>query len=312
MFASFKKLVPLGWLPRKQGTIVRSSSAPVSLKTKPSLESLGDRIVPAVFMVTNAHESGAGSLLSAVRHAEADRSETPEIVTFSQRMAGKTITTAATLSLDDRAEPIEIEAPTRGVVIDGGLAHEVFHIAAGSNVTLKNLTIEHGLSDDGGGIDNAGTLRMVGSTVDDNQARSAAGGIENEVSGRLSLVGCHIESNEAETAGGIDNRGAFTMSDDTSVDDNSATVSNGGGVENESTGRMRMLDGSSVDDNHCGGTGGGVDDRGTLTSNGNVSGNTSQEGSDDVTENHGESGGGSGGGGGPGGPGGRGPRGSDT
>jgi hypothetical protein len=318
MIASFKKLVRLGWLPRKRGTVVRSSSSRSSLKVQPAVESLGERIVPATFVVTNVHESGVGSLAAAIHHAEADRSETPEVITFSHRMAGKTITTAATLSVADRVEPIEIEAPSAGVIIDGGLAHEVFHIAKGTNVTLKNLTIEHGLSDNGGGIDNAGTLKMVNTRVEDNQARSLAGGIENEVSGKLSLVHCEVESNEAETAGGVDNRGAFTMSDDSTVVSNTATVSDGGGVENETGGRMRMLDDSSVDDNAAAGTGGGIDDRGTLTSNGEVNDNSGQEGTDDVTENHGgssgsESGSGGSSGGGSseaGSTGGRGPGGS--
>ena len=63
----------------------------------------------------------------------------------------------------------------------------VVQVNANVTATLGNLTIMGGSAATGGGINNAGTLTIAGSTIQANTAIGSGGGINN--AGTLSLFG---------------------------------------------------------------------------------------------------------------------------
>jgi len=136
----------------------------------------------------------------------------------------------------------------RGVATD-----RVFFIAAGSTVTIKDMTIRHGnvTGSSGGGIYNDGTLTLENVTVKDNDASSAGGGIKNDDC-ELTLTNCTVSGNEAG--------------------------SSGGGICNDEDGDVTLVD-STVSDNKAGEDGGGIDnyDGDVTLNNCTVSGNEASE-----------------------------------
>src|SRR5215212_6272601 len=55
----------------------------------------------------------------------------------------------------------------------------LFYVSGGASLTLKNVTIRGGSSDNGGGIYNSASLTLVNSTVSGNTASNNGGGIAN-------------------------------------------------------------------------------------------------------------------------------------
>jgi len=159
----------------------------------------------------------------------------------------------------------------------------VFTVDANVQAQLVGLTITGGSASNGGGIDNAGTMTVTGSTIADNSATNqypgGGGGIYN--AGTLTVTDSTIDNNSASNngnGGGIDNTGTLTVTDCT-IDDNSASTyyvpgvgspysnvpDGGGGIAN--TGTITLID-STVSGNSDVGSaaeGGGIDSSGTLT-----------------------------------------------
>lgn len=69
------------------------------------------------------------------------------------------------------------------IIIDGGHDGTVVTVNASAAVTLLNVTIRHGIANEGGGIYNLGTLTLGNCTVSENSATShetaLGGGIAN-------------------------------------------------------------------------------------------------------------------------------------
>jgi hypothetical protein len=142
-------------------------------------------------------------------------------------------------------------------------------VASGGSLTLNNLTLQGGLafgagvSAEGGGIYNQGTLFLNGVTVQNNSAQgspgqasspgqsAAGGGIYS--SGSLTLQGCTVQNNQA--------RGGSALSSAFDVDGGSGA---GGGIY---SGGLLTLQGSTIQNNQAlGGQGGTY--RGSFGGNG--------------------------------------------
>lgn len=132
-------------------------------------------------------------------------------------------------------------------IIDAALLDRVFHVFPGASLTLENLTVRGGEAFDGGGIFNepglAGTpptipaipggsvtLRHV--NVIQNEAYNQGGGIYN--AGTLTVVGSSISENRAGSRGGGVNNLGTTSYLNTTISSNVA-VSRGGGLFNENS-----------------------------------------------------------------------------
>jgi uncharacterized repeat protein (TIGR01451 family)/CSLREA domain-containing protein len=168
-------------------------------------------------------------------------------------------------------------------------------------LTLVNSTVRGSTAEQGGGIYNdAGSVQLTSSTVEDNMALSDGGGIANvgagvggvtladsivsgnvatygggiHNAGALTLGNSFVRGNEASSGGGgLYNAGALTLTEGT-VSDNgiSSTIASnghGGGIYNAITGTL-TLTGSTVSDNTVlnaahDSYGGGIYNAGTLT-----------------------------------------------
>jgi hypothetical protein len=185
----------------------------------------------ANLMVYNTNDSGAGSLRQAI--ADNAAMGGGNTILFSNVVTGTITLTTGELLINNN---VTILGPGAGkLAVDGNATSRVFHIGTNFSASISSLTITNGASFAGGGIyvDQAGLtlsncivtgnlatngggiynngrqsaslLILANSTLSDNFARSAAGGIYNDGSGmgiaQLEMRNCTLSSNSA--SGGV-------------------------------------------------------------------------------------------------------------
>ncbi|WP_461506297.1 choice-of-anchor Q domain-containing protein [Rhodopirellula baltica] len=144
-----------------------------------------------------------------------------------------------------------------GTVIDGNVASGddadnggggIFNV--GGTLVISDATIQNnvanGVSGSGGGIFNAGTATIDNTTISDNTANRAGGGLEAIGGSTTSFTGGSLENNVAGPSGSAapGNGGAVHISNDGSVElteavvDGNTAASEGGGLWNSSTGTL--------------------------------------------------------------------------
>lgn len=128
------------------------------------------------------------------------------------------------------------------VIIDGMSHGSVVSITYGSNVTLTNIVLFNGSSDEGGGIYNEGTLNMTHCVVQNSNSTKRGGLICNK--GRLYMKDMALVKGYSDNGGGIYNSGILTF-EDTLLTSNYATY--GGGIYN--TGHVTMSGRSQISRN---------------------------------------------------------------
>ncbi|WP_211231699.1 Ig-like domain-containing protein, partial [Ottowia thiooxydans] len=166
-----------------------------------SLRGLGKLIAPwallltagmvqaATFTVTNAADSGAGSLRAALVQAAGNAGN--DLITFAPGITHVLLNSP--LIVQDISGTVTVQGV--GVTLDGQLKGRVLEVASGTEVRLEGLTIQHGLlagkGGNGGltpsalpslgaGIYNAGQLTLANSTITRNYATGGgAGGHRN-------------------------------------------------------------------------------------------------------------------------------------
>jgi len=114
-------------------------------------------------------------------------------------------------------------------------AFRIFDVASGGSLTLKSLTLSHGLADNGvaggGGIFNHGTLSVTASTFLSNSSPAVtgtSGGAINN-SGTLTVATSTFTGNSAQEGGGVFNQQTATIKTSTFTN-NRATVFGGGAL----------------------------------------------------------------------------------
>jgi CSLREA domain-containing protein len=116
-------------------------------------------------------------------------------------------------------------------VMDGGYMTGVLDIGAGATVAISSVTIQHGRAELGGGILNLGALSVSDSSIMNNTAAVAGGGIRNgSGAATLAVTNSSIAGNTAGVVGGgIGNAtGTLTMTHSV-VAHNTANGPGGGG-----------------------------------------------------------------------------------
>ena len=174
-----------------------------------------------------------------------------------------TVTTSDTI-LIDRTVILDGEG---NLTVDGGDRHTVFELWPDGAipgqpyaVELHQMTIAAGRGSNGG-IMNASTLRLVNSSVSDNEG-DGVGGIHN--TGTLTLDYSNVSGNKGNWGGGIANDGTATINNSTVSDNETGnTGEGGGGIHNRAT---LTINESTVSGNVAvGSRGGGISNSGALT-----------------------------------------------
>src|SRR5579862_1203496 len=102
--------------------------------------------------------------------------------TISFSTSGTILLTSA---LPEIRNTLTIDGSGQKVTLSGDATYQVLSVGAGATLKISNLTVAHGSGIDGGGINNAGTLTVTGSTFAGNAAYYGGGAIEN--SGTLTI-----------------------------------------------------------------------------------------------------------------------------
>jgi hypothetical protein len=162
---------------------------------RPALAALEDRRLLSTLTVTNALDSGKGSLRAEIATAQAG-----DTVHFAGKLSGQTITlTSGELVID---KSLDIEGPSAGrLTVSGNHTSRVFDIRGGVTVTLAGLTVADGqVADDlGGGIANeaGATLDLVNDTVVGNTAYGIGGGLWNDGGATVYVRGSKFTGNQS-------------------------------------------------------------------------------------------------------------------
>ena len=172
----------------------------------------------------------------------------------------------------------------QGMTVRGNNSFRVFTLVNSAVVTMNNLTISNGFSNDGlgGGIfmGNSSTLNLNGCTVSNNTASGNGGGVYMNNSGTLFLTNSTVRANTAINGGGIyiNDSGTLNINASTVNGNTAGNGGNGGGIFNGTSGTINSAN-STIDGNSAGNNGGGIYNTATITvTNNTVSSNTAGKG----------------------------------
>ena len=186
------------------------------------------------FTVNTTADTGAGSLRAAITSANAAPT-VPNTINFN---VSGTITLGSSLPAIANTSPgsLTIDGSGQSITVDGANSFQILSVNSGAALNLRNLTIAHGNEqsipegEDGGGVENKGTLTVTNCTFSDNAAGLGGGAIANV--GTLTVTTSTFTGNNASSAGGIDNFGTLTVTDSTFSNN---IANNGGGILNGAT-----------------------------------------------------------------------------
>ena len=239
------------------------------------------------YVVSTATDSNAvGTLRTAVGWANISTNANPEqianpmpnTIVFAATVTGPFVLSQGPLAFTNQTTTNTLEeviyAP--GETITGAGLSGIFTVAGGASVTLEGtasepLTITGGdAANDGGGIDNSGTLTLYNVDLTGNTA-TFGGGLANEAGATLSAIDSDFTANTGTgSGGGIANMGNATFLHD---DIMSNAAASGGGIWNSITGTLSILgpngslggDTTIADNSATVGGGGGIDNSGSVT-----------------------------------------------
>lgn len=203
---------------------------------------LAARCEAAEFLVTQAQDSGRGSLRQAL--LDANRTPGPDRIRFDSVDGPFALPQTISLrsELPQITDEIEIDGfiedrlwEPNGVTLDGAGKFGVISIAEGVYARLRYLTVTGGAAEAGGGLRSAGVARvenmlflgnaaasggaiavsagrlwLINSTLVDNQAQASGGGLA-VVSGVAVVTQCTVVRNRAPTGAGIHSAGALKL-----------------------------------------------------------------------------------------------------
>ena len=195
--------------------------------------------------------------------------------------AGQYQLTGGTLLIDDPSGALRIQGLGGVALIGGDGTHRIFDIQLGSVVQFDRLVIIGGvvLSENGGGIYNAGDLSILNSTVTQNTSDGEGGGIYNAPGAWLEVTNSTISNNYAYSGGGgIANLGMLRV--ENSTISGNFTDGVGGGLVNYDS---AMITNATIYENFTLFDGGGIfNSVDMLLDNTIVAGNFNEVGGTDI------------------------------
>lgn len=256
----------------------------------------------ATLTVNTTADAGIGSLRQAILDATTDAAI--NTVTFNVSTTDSGYNAAEnrfTINLlsplpDLPLAPLTINNnQSQGVTIKGNNSFRIFTLVNSAVVTINNLTISNGFSDDGSGggiitgndglgggifMGDSSTLSLNGSIVSDNTASRSGGGIYLSNSSTLSLNNSTFRNNTADNGGGIYINDSGTLNINSSTINGNAANNggNGGGIFNNTSGTVNATN-NTIDGNSAVNNGGGIYNAATITFTSNtISNNTAAKG----------------------------------
>ena len=220
------------WFARRAGRGPASRQRHQRLRRTLTVEPLEGRALLSTFTVNSLGDTGTGTLRWAITQAN----QTPGNNTINFSVTGTITLNSALPDLSDTTGLTDIKGPGAAKLTvarssaAGTPDFGIFTVDSGADVKLVGLTITGGLASNGGGIDNAGTLTLINSTVSSNSvsAGSLYGGGGIYSTGTLTVTNSTFASNSAFGAGGgILSYGLLTVTNSTFAT-NSAEL--GGGI----------------------------------------------------------------------------------
>ncbi len=125
--------------------------------------------------------------------------------------------------------------------IDAQQLDRIFHVLEGATLILEGVTVRNGGDSDdveaGGGIFNAGTLKLTESSISGNVAETSDGGYGGGLvnRGTATLTQVTVSANRSKySGGGIENVGGTLVLSETTISGNT-TTKEGGGIANRRT-----------------------------------------------------------------------------
>ncbi len=224
------------------------------------------------------NNDGVTTLREAINFANADTGN--DVIVFDRSLFSTQQTISLNLGELDITHNLSIIAPrdslTGGdlMTVSGNKGTRVLEIGSGATVNLSGLVIADGLvtNDNGGGINNSGTLTLDSSVVRNNSARYG-GGIYNTGTGTVQVSNSTLNGDSSiYYGGGIYNTGTGTVQVSNSTLNGNSAGGDGGGIYNTGTGIVQVNN-STLSSNR----GSGIFNNafGTLeVSNSTISGNT--------------------------------------
>ena len=222
----------------------------------------------AQFTVTNASDSGSGSLREAIN--QANNNSGADTINFVAGLSGNPIELGLPLDITDDLTINGLGADE--LILDGQFNSRVFTVGdeASDDVTISGVTIRNGFAPAGGGIFNNGNLTLISSHVHSNVADtgSPGGGISN--SGTLEVVNSTVSNNESldRSGGGIynsaigDGDGAITVANSTIA--NNTSLMGGSGIHGDDGGIVRVFQSTIAGNSSSDEDGGGIVNGGDL------------------------------------------------
>jgi predicted outer membrane repeat protein len=174
-----------------------------------NVETLEDRSVPAVLVVTNVTDFQPGSLRDAIRNANLHAGH--DIIRFAPSFANAQKVITLTTGQINITDDLTIEGPGANLLtVSGNNASRIFNIAnAAINVDISGLKLTRGqvLGVNGGAIvvDVSSSLTLKNCVVSGNRAVGGVGGDGGAVyvdDGSLTAINCTFTNNVARGSGG--------------------------------------------------------------------------------------------------------------
>lgn len=222
-------------------------------------------------VVTTNADSGPGSLRQAIADAcsggtisfDMNQVVSPITLTSAELLIDKDLTIAG-----PGADVLTVRRSTAG----GTPLFRIFNSASGRTIDISGLTISNGnLTNDAGGVFNAGTLTLTGVTISGNTTTGSGGGISNTF--MLTIADSTVTGNTANVAGaGVANFGTLTIKNST------IAINNGDGLYNSGVATI-------VNSTFSGNTVRGITNSANTTSIRNTIVATNAPGQDDVNGN---------------------------
>jgi len=242
---------------------------------------------PGLVVNTTVDEND-GSAVGDVSLRDAIAESPPgSVITFSPSVNAQVILLTSGTLVIGKDLTIDASSLQAGIGVSGNDRFRVFDIVAGSNVSMRNLSIVDGrvpasgggirnggrltldgcevaycsTGDDGAGIYSSGSLLLMDSRVTSNVAADSGGGIASQ--GPVSLRSCVVSSNNADNGGGIYNDGAVIMIEDSTLGGNTVDNSPGGGAIDNAGGEVSITR-SALSGNRSASGGGAIENDGNL------------------------------------------------